>query len=67
MSECLGKIKQGMEKRDAERVCLVFFFPFLSRVCSAFCLVCVCVCVRVRERSEGKGTRGMILIESRMG
>lgn len=54
MSECLGKIKQGMEKRDAERVCLVFFFPFFSAFVPPFALcVCVCVyvyvCVRVRE------------------
>lgn len=25
MSECLGKIRQGMERREAEKVCLLHF------------------------------------------
>lgn len=47
MSECLGKIKQGMERREAEKVWLFF---------SLFCVlpsVYVCLCVR-----EGKGRKG---------
>lgn len=59
MSECLGKIKQGMERREAEKVWLFF---------SLFCVLpYVYVCLCVREGREGKGTGEMILGECRMG
>lgn len=69
MSECLGKIKHGMEKREAEKVCflsffnsLIFFLNFF-RNCSAFCLVCVCVYMCKGKRREEKLTREKILRE----
>lgn len=35
VSECLGKIKQGMERREAEKVCF-YLFSFISMFCLVY-------------------------------
>lgn len=44
VGECLGKIRLGMERREAEKVCWFVCFRFA---------VCVCVCEGAGEGSMG--------------